>query len=326
MRLALNIVGRPLNGFNMTKALTQAFCDATKGHRQAYNIGTLHCDASEGNILPVEGQPFQGILVDFDYASFRLEAMAELRDLDESNTRILTDPTLPGKLALQAEMAGSALRFMAIAFLALGNAKVVHLVQHDLESFYWVFVWIILRHTSYNHKDGPKACHDLFDHETEEDCKWAKSEWIADPDRVIVKDNVPLTLLLGALTVLVANAYKKGVALTYESVLMLFENALAMDGWPTADKAIPVQHIDASKEVPAQNMPDISLGTDVLQRTAIRRAEIVKCGRGISVERLVTLSRAGVDDPRAVDCRLEKGASTRSARLIDASYFGRFVL
>ncbi|KAH9912955.1 hypothetical protein B0H21DRAFT_896276 [Amylocystis lapponica] len=34
---------------------------------------------------------------------------------------------------------------------------------------------------------------------------------------------------------------------------------------------------------------------------------------------------AGVDDPRAVDCRLEKGASTRSARLIDASYFGRFL-
>ncbi|KAH9945557.1 hypothetical protein B0H21DRAFT_809337 [Amylocystis lapponica] len=285
MRLILNIVGRPLNGFNMTKVLIQAFCDAIKGHRQAYNIGILHRDVSEGNILIVDGQPFQGMLVDFDYASFYLEAMAELEEFGQLNPQIdIADLKNMSSEAVEAfaehqerlmqgvvedsdrsrvsnelkERTGT-LRFMAIAFLDLEGEEVVHLLQHDLESFYWVLVWVVLRHTNYFHRYGPDTCNKLFGGADEEACKSAKLKWINSKHSVVVKDNRPLTVLLISLTRLVARAYEEGEPLTYESVLEIFEKSLARDDWPKNDKAIPVQHIDTSKEVPVQNEPDVGV-------------------------------------------------------------------
>ncbi|KAH9940645.1 hypothetical protein B0H21DRAFT_666229, partial [Amylocystis lapponica] len=127
--------------------------------------------------------------------------------------------------------------FMAIAFLYLGGKKVVHLVQHDLESFYWVLVWIVLRHTNYNHPEGPRTWQNLFDHRTEFACWQKKTAWINSRHFVDVKNNMPLTVLLLAFTRLVADAYNKDEPLTYDSVLELFEDALLMDGWPTDDIA-----------------------------------------------------------------------------------------
>jgi hypothetical protein len=50
---------------------------------------------------------------------------------------------------------------MAIELLEKENTR--HELHHDLESFYWLLTWIILRYTAHNHSDGQLACHRLFD-------------------------------------------------------------------------------------------------------------------------------------------------------------------
>jgi hypothetical protein len=50
---------------------------------------------------------------------------------------------------------------MAIELLEKENTR--HELHHDLESFYWLLTWMILRYTAHNHKNGALACHKLFD-------------------------------------------------------------------------------------------------------------------------------------------------------------------
>ncbi|KAH9940673.1 hypothetical protein B0H21DRAFT_824728 [Amylocystis lapponica] len=326
MRLISNIVGQPLRRFDTTKVLTQAVCDAIKGYRQAHKIGILHRYISEGNILIVDsdGQPFQGMLVDFDYAFFYREATAELGKLKPLDIQIERNDTRSGISRLQATAASFAVRerrmqaaaqnvdgsqvsnelkertgtllFMAIAFLNLKGEEVVHFVQHDLESFYWVLVWIVLRNTRYTHPDSPTTCDMLFGGENECVCKGDKLEWISSRHFVDVKDNQPLTLLLLVLTRFVARAYNKGKALTYESVLTMFENVLASDDWPKDDKAIPVQHIDTSKEVPVQNEPDVEVPGSSKRRADTEYPAVhLKKRRGNGEDSSATLSRRGHD-------------------------------
>ncbi|KAH9940654.1 hypothetical protein B0H21DRAFT_794386 [Amylocystis lapponica] len=304
MRIVVDLVGRSLDTFQMTQEFAWAFLDTIKGHMQAYKMGILHRDVSEGNIMIVDGQPFRGFIHDFDYSSFYRKAMDELKASGElsppKKKTVLTSTSHRGKgivarhkarreekareqlnvqNAMQAadaqpqnelkERTGT-LRFMAIDFLSLRpGEKVVHLVQHDLESFYWVFIWIVLRHTRHEHPDGVDACRQLFDKDSERSCKLAKLDWLTQ-DRLVVKDNDPLTNLVGALTDLVEEAHPTGqsvaIPLTYETIIEVFEILLEEDGWPADDKAIPFKPVDTSKEVPAQKRPDtgvpsVTIGT-----------------------------------------------------------------
>ncbi|KAH9945556.1 hypothetical protein B0H21DRAFT_892220 [Amylocystis lapponica] len=303
MHLILNVVGQPLSRFNMTKVLSQAVCDAIKGHQQAHKIGILHRYISEGNILIVDSdsQPFQGMLVDFDYAFFYSGSHASGR---AGEAKIASFAARKRRMQAAAQNVDGSqvsnelkertrtLLFMAIAFLDLEGEEVMYLLQHDLESFYWVLVWIVLRHTRYTHPNGPTTCHKLFGGEDEFACRAAKLEWINSRRFVDVKDNEPLTSLLATLTRLVRDAHNNSEQLTYDSVLELFEEALLMDGWPTDDKAIPVQHIDTSKEVPVQNEPDVGV-SGLLKRSADTEYPFVcsKRKKGDSE----TLSRHGQD-------------------------------
>ena len=245
------------------------------GHQQAYACGILHRDVSEGNILIVDGQPFGGFLHDFDYSSFYKDDMQELevrqhrRDSGESTTmdpqeaiEELKERTVKLSVVwnwLELMFSQGTLQFMAIELLDLiPGQKVVHRVHHDLESFYWVLVWIVLRHTKHTHPKGADACRSTFPPDNENDARAHKQSWFHDP-QLEVEGNGPLTALLANLHELVRKRVFDGALLTHETMLHAFELALARKDWPTGDAAIPFTPVDTSKLAPAMNAPDTGL-------------------------------------------------------------------
>ncbi len=131
-----------------------------------------------------------------------------------------------------------------IAVQILSNAGTVnHRYYHDIESYYWVLLWILLRHTEHNLGQG--QCEKIFklDEGTiSADTKWS---WLSTPPyraaaTLIFKDNKPLTDLMLAFKALVKQQIEligKGAepVLTHDAVLEMFEHALDQEGWPTED-------------------------------------------------------------------------------------------
>ena len=141
----------------------------------------------------------------------------------------------------------------------------VHLPEHDLESFFWVLVWIVLQHTDHDDSEGDKACGHLFVDDNDRRSYWAKLGWLADDDMCLgVRDNAPLTRLLQRFKDLIRHRYNlnaPAVPLTHDTVLTIIDEALAMEGWPTDDKARTVvtdafrgsnrPHTSSKAQVPA---------------------------------------------------------------------------
>ncbi|THV43834.1 hypothetical protein BGAL_0875g00010 [Botrytis galanthina] len=120
--LVTSPAGRPLHEYQSVRELLEVLRDAIQGHKSLLKKGKiLHRDISENNIiitnLPAEGDP-KGRLIDLDLA----------KELDgvPSGARHRT----------------GTMQFMAIGVLE-GNG---HTYRHDLESFFYVFVWICTRY------------------------------------------------------------------------------------------------------------------------------------------------------------------------------------
>ncbi|KAI9640307.1 hypothetical protein NHQ30_011357 [Ciborinia camelliae] len=114
--------GRPLHEYHSVRELLEVLRDAIRGHRSLLEDGKiLHRDISENNIiiteLPAEGDP-KGRLIDLDLAK-ELDSMP-------SGARHRT----------------GTMQFMAIEVLE-GNG---HTYRHDLESFFYVFLWMCVRY------------------------------------------------------------------------------------------------------------------------------------------------------------------------------------
>jgi len=138
--LAISPAGRALNDFNSILELLNALHDAIKAHRSLYLIGQiLHRDISENNIIitnPEQADGFTGMLIDLDLAK----------------------PA--GSSETGAQQTGT-VEFMAIQVLR--NA--VHTYRHDLESFFYVLLWICGRRVwekgfLYNRNERPRE--DVF--------------------------------------------------------------------------------------------------------------------------------------------------------------------
>ena len=128
------------------------------------------------------------------------------------------------------------------------DSTITHEARHDLESFFWLLVWIVLRHTEYEchdtkYKNG--TWHALFDGTRLVDCQSNKRAWLTEPYQFItVKDNAPLTRLLEGFRQLCQKNYNrrdlKEPWMTHTDVLQLFNKALAKpQRWPQSDKAKP---------------------------------------------------------------------------------------
>ncbi|KAI0328294.1 hypothetical protein GY45DRAFT_1326574 [Cubamyces sp. BRFM 1775] len=126
-----------------------------------------------------------------------------------------------------------------------GTSDTIHDFYHDLESFYWVFCWIVLRNTACHMKhsgeDGPALCNRLFIADHIGNAEGAKLKWFNNNDRLEIPGNVPLTTLADKLTTLASGTYPPirfrhmKAFLTYQEVLDAFDEALRMDGCPEAD-------------------------------------------------------------------------------------------
>ncbi|OCH84987.1 hypothetical protein OBBRIDRAFT_785496 [Obba rivulosa] len=136
--------------------------------------------------------------------------------------------------------------FMAVEMLEKPPFAVEHGLHHDLESFYWVLVWAVLRHTDHTHPDPNRGYGQVFSPGNDYACVSAKTTWLRDRAvKISVRNNTPLTWLLrewGRLCFLQTISpllIHLRALLTYGKVLDLLKKALKMTGWPKDDAAIP---------------------------------------------------------------------------------------
>ena len=131
---------------------------------------------------------------------------------------------------------------MAIEILDPKIKVVIHHAGHDLESFYWVLLWIVLRHTAHDHEMGSLACETVFplNHDSE---ATVKKRGTLQGHRLEIIDNEPLSELLERFKELVDDAttlkMHRRKPLTYDAVLSIFDEALMREDWPEGDAALP---------------------------------------------------------------------------------------
>ncbi|KAL2884582.1 Protein kinase domain protein [Ceratocystis lukuohia] len=119
--LVVSPAGRVISDFRSIKELLESERDAIKAHRSLYVTGKiLHRDISPNNIIitnPETANGFKGMLIDLD--------LAKVLDSEPSGARHRT----------------GTMQFMAIEVLR----KKDHTYRHDLESFFYVLLWMCAR-------------------------------------------------------------------------------------------------------------------------------------------------------------------------------------
>ncbi|KDQ51246.1 hypothetical protein JAAARDRAFT_199278 [Jaapia argillacea MUCL 33604] len=227
-RAILLSVGIPLHRFSSTRQLIEAIRDAIIGHKNMVEAGLIHRDVSVNNILisanPKDEQGAKGFMIDPEFAFSK-------EDRPDEGCGIT-----------------GTLQFISINRMT--NPDLAHEVWHDLESYYWVTLFLVLRHTTTNR--GLDIIPGLFD----EGCT-ARLAYInrcslpRSPSTVEVMGHVPLTKLLRDLVILVRSHYKPEEdvelfrvsdpsrldQLTHSNVLKALDTALSTEGWPTHDAA-----------------------------------------------------------------------------------------
>lgn len=189
-----------------------------------------------------------------------------------------------------------------MAIQILKNDGVSHQPHHDLESIYWLLVWMILRHTKHTHSDGQLACSNLFDPTG----ITTKQGWSALPTPLDTKSQL-FRLAQGLRrAVLLQNLAPRieddpfddspgPVFITYEAFRRVFEAALAEE-WPTDDAALPFK-VPSAYPTNNQSQPG-SLVKEVALRQATR-GSVQASGSLASAQGSGSLkrSREGDDDP-----------------------------
>ncbi|KKF94368.1 Protein kinase domain protein [Ceratocystis platani] len=119
--LVVSPAGRVISDFRTIKELLESERDAVKAHRSLYVTGKiLHRDISPNNIIitnPETANGFKGMLIDLD--------MAKVLDSEPSGAQHRT----------------GTMQFIAIEVLR----KKDHTYRHDLESFFYVLIWMCAR-------------------------------------------------------------------------------------------------------------------------------------------------------------------------------------
>ncbi|RYO95254.1 hypothetical protein DL766_002067 [Monosporascus sp. MC13-8B] len=119
--LVVSPAGRVISEFRTIKELLESERDAIKSHQSLYTKGKiLHRDISSNNIIitdPETANGFKGMLIDLD--------LAKVRDSGPSGARHQT----------------GTVQFMAVEVLR----KADHTYRHDLESFFYVLLWMCAR-------------------------------------------------------------------------------------------------------------------------------------------------------------------------------------
>ncbi|KAI0788321.1 hypothetical protein C8Q74DRAFT_1257359 [Fomes fomentarius] len=347
MRFVMADVGKPITKFKRTRDLIIAFRDAIIGHKLACQAGILHRDISVGNILIVdkeEGSRFKGFIHDFDYSSM-MEDIPELidydDDVDDDEDDSVWEPGDPVTLVVpcdlvQKERYGT-YYFMSIDMLE-GKSDFVHGPRHDLESFYWVLLWVIFRHTV--HTLGQSICEDVFLCGDDRHARALKYDWLTNNEKLKIANNVPLSRLLRRFRALVRGQLHTETGLDHDAVLEIFEEALNADGWPTVDEFVEYTLPDPPKSqcimqpvvpIPPGGAPKVPSLAESMQRSTAVSLQHARGGSGTrvvhsalgSVITSATSSARGTkrrkDDTSATEDQAIAGSSRRGER----AYKGR---
>ncbi|KAJ7091938.1 hypothetical protein B0H15DRAFT_906019 [Mycena belliarum] len=224
-------VGTSLENYTSTLALVRALCNAIRGHQTAFEAGVLHRDVSVGNIH-ISETDFLGFLHDWDCSEFTPEGLARFHELSPDRSPNIFDQSL--------KMTGT-YPFLALDLLNARRKGVMrqHECKHDLESFYWVLIWVLLRHADHASPNGAMTCSLLFDASFATDAIGRKLYWLGQPwPHGLFPSNPPLSRLVRDLSLIFYNQASScsimasGVPATHESVLAAFDRALESDGWP----------------------------------------------------------------------------------------------
>ncbi|KAF8993484.1 hypothetical protein BDQ17DRAFT_1331656 [Cyathus striatus] len=154
-----------------------------ESHFVACSCRVLHRNISVGNILKFAAPDgFVGFLDNF-YNAALVPCNFEFNNTDEETSHSLK------------EIAGTHLFMATHPLTRSGEQPVMHKPHQDLESFYWVLVWILLRHAQHDRSDGNNACKNLFIHDDNVITSGCKFVWIVQ-EKLTIKGNIPLTALL----------------------------------------------------------------------------------------------------------------------------------
>ncbi|KZT18173.1 hypothetical protein NEOLEDRAFT_216095 [Neolentinus lepideus HHB14362 ss-1] len=148
-RCILLSVGIPLWRFSSTRILMEAIRDGIIGHRNMCDRGVLHRDISINNVMisadASKESNAKGFIIDPEYAV------------------LLDSPSSDDDLC---DLTGT-FQFTSVARFFAGHG-VKHAQWHDLESFFWVTVNVVLKHTDCSmlidgiRVSGPVAVHLIF--------------------------------------------------------------------------------------------------------------------------------------------------------------------
>ncbi|KZS89661.1 hypothetical protein SISNIDRAFT_444940 [Sistotremastrum niveocremeum HHB9708] len=141
VRLLMEEVGVTLDGFASLRELIGVLMDAIQGHRNLMNKNILHRDVSFGNILMTEEIDEElgrrrGYLIDLDFAKDLTPKANDQEDREDAES------AKKGKKGKKARVTGT-LPFIAIDVLCTDEN---HRDVHDLESFFWVLLWMCLKY------------------------------------------------------------------------------------------------------------------------------------------------------------------------------------
>ncbi|KAJ7100253.1 hypothetical protein B0H15DRAFT_877615 [Mycena belliarum] len=265
MRTLLTPVGVELNTFKSSKDFARALLTAIEHHEIANAAGVLHRDVSEGNVLFQEICNTVGtskaFLVDWDYAEFTPTGLHNFNkwfpDREEATK---------GYESIEKSLKDLTGTRPFLAIELMRKTPVHHEAHHDLESFYWLFLWCILRYTAHTHHKGPHACRTIFD-------SGMKQGTLQDP--VPIKGNLPLYNVADELEDAVAaqNQRRGSKLIEYADFINLFRKQLDSPEWPKDDAALVYTHPPSLSDVwMTKESEATSPAKQSLRKTAIERS------------------------------------------------------
>ncbi|KAM5544812.1 hypothetical protein V8D89_001710 [Ganoderma adspersum] len=240
VRSVTSTVGRPLTEFKDTRQLCQAVRDAIAAHKTLWDHGRiLHRDINPRNILIVDADLCQsqsvGVLHDFHHISMVSGGVGRLasfeRDRDDDSDYVRSFQRFDTRYFLATEL--------------LESPDGRHEVDHDLESFFWVLPWVVLRHTrhTFSVPDEQLGYTALFgadpatiDVDVDVDAEFGtrKRDYLLGFINVITWNNGPLEGLLREFRLRCGRSIDEPVAsrieMNHDEVLHIFDRALARDG------------------------------------------------------------------------------------------------
>ncbi|OSC97848.1 hypothetical protein PYCCODRAFT_1481008 [Trametes coccinea BRFM310] len=270
--------GQSITGFMPSREMVAAMREAIKGYRT-----TCDRDASLGNIVNADDAPegshtgpLQG------WIQSGMDHVDRVSDGNAKSLKEDGEELSPNNIDGLKERRG-AYYFLAIELLE-AYPGTVHEAFHDIESFYWVLVWVVLRHTRCHREgvaDSDALCQDLFSANKDSIAANQKGGWIWSRRPFVVSNNEPLTTLIRRFNImLVLNQIDvvdltRRALLTHGAVLAAFDEALAMEGWPENDcKARTLLEKPRTTVPPSPIVADVAPGYPIHSEGRALRSKI----------------------------------------------------